>query len=306
MTDASLRISPPAESGAPHAIDTPTPRRTITSSHPARPTPRCAAAVPRGVPHEPPDVRLPHPSRAAQRPDPPRPRARRPRFRPHPTAHLAPLAVVAGPGPVGGVGDAARAARRRVGHGDQPLPHGLVAGGRRGGGPGGVVGRLDHRHLVRGRHGVGGNRTFAGSRAGRAIFTALLAGSTVIGLWSAVAPQAAALGSGELILAAAPPTFMSLTSLAVALVAIAVLALLYRPDVNDYFRAHSPATTGQRDRDLLEPARPQTRTDAPLTMSSRTQHRATDPTERIDTTATPSPALPTTAPSREEPIAPAL
>lgn len=148
--------------------------------------------------------------------------------------------------------------------------------------------------------------TFTGSRAGRAIYTALLAGSTVIGLWSAVAPQAAALGSGELILAAAHPTFMSLTSLAVALVATAVLALLYRPDVNDYFRAHSPAATGQRDRDLLEPALPQTRTEAPLTMSNPVLHRATDPSERIDTTATPSPAHPTATPSRQEPIAPAL
>ncbi|MCT2100051.1 hypothetical protein M3E00_15910 [Dietzia cinnamea] len=148
--------------------------------------------------------------------------------------------------------------------------------------------------------------TFSGSRAGRAVFTALLAGSTVIGLWSAVAPQAAALGSGELILSAAHPTFTSLTSLAVALVAIAILALLYRPDVNDYFRAHSPATTGQRDRDLLEPTLPQVRSEAPLTMSNPAQHRATDPTERSDSTATPSPALPTTAPSREEPVAPAL
>ncbi|AWH92915.1 hypothetical protein [Dietzia lutea] len=148
--------------------------------------------------------------------------------------------------------------------------------------------------------------TFAGSRAGRAIFTALLAGSTVIGLWSAVAPQAAALGSGELIVAAAHPTFMSLTSLAVALVGIAILALLYRPDVNDYFRAHSPATTGQRDRDLLEPTLPQTRTGAPLTMSNPPQPRATDPTERIDTTATTSPAPTSATPSREEPIAPAI
>lgn len=148
--------------------------------------------------------------------------------------------------------------------------------------------------------------TFTGSRAGRAIFTALLAGSTVIGLWSAVAPQAAALGSGELILAAAHPTFMSLTSLAVALVAITVLALLYRPDVNDYFRAHSPTTTGQRDRDHAEPALPQTHTEAPLTMSNPAPHRVTGPTERIATTATPSPALPTATPSREEPIAPAL
>ncbi|AVM63464.1 MULTISPECIES: hypothetical protein [Dietzia] len=147
---------------------------------------------------------------------------------------------------------------------------------------------------------------FSGSRAGRAIFTALLAGSTVIGLWSAVAPQAAALGSGELILAAAHPTFMSLTSLAVALVAIAILALLYRPDVNDYFRADSPATTGQRDRDFLEPALSQTGTEAPLTMSNPAQHRATGPTERTDTTATQSTALPSTTPSREEPIAPAI
>ncbi|MEB8326001.1 hypothetical protein NGF75_08370 [Dietzia kunjamensis] len=148
--------------------------------------------------------------------------------------------------------------------------------------------------------------TFAGSRARRAVFTALLAGSTVIGLWSAVAPQAAALSSGELILAAAHPTFMALTSLAVALVAVAVLALLYRPDVNDYFRAHSPATAGHRDRDHVEPALPQALTEAPLAMSSPSQHRATDPSERIDTTATPSPAHRAIAPSREEPIAPAL
>ncbi|MCT2141089.1 hypothetical protein [Dietzia cinnamea] len=148
--------------------------------------------------------------------------------------------------------------------------------------------------------------TFAGSRAGRAIYTALLAGRTVIGLWSTVAPQAAALGSGELILAAAHPTFMALTSLAVALVAIAVLALLYRPDVNDYFRDHSPAITGQRDHDLLEPALPQTRTEAPLTMSSPAPHRVNDASERIDTTATPSPARPSTTQAHEEPIAPAL
>lgn len=148
--------------------------------------------------------------------------------------------------------------------------------------------------------------TFTGSRAGRAVFTALLAGSTVIGLWSAVAPQAAALGSGELILAAAHPTFMSLTSLAVALVGIAILALLYRPDVNDYFRAHSPATTGHRDRDIQEPALPQIRTEASLTMNSPTLHRATDPTDQIDTTATSYPARPSAIPSREEPLAPAL
>lgn len=148
--------------------------------------------------------------------------------------------------------------------------------------------------------------TVTGSRAGRAVYTALLAGSTVIGLWSAVAPQAAALGSVELILAAAHPTFMSLTSLAVALVAIAVLALLYRPDVNDYFHAHSPATTDQHDRDLLEPALPRPRDEAPLTMSNPTQHRATTPTERIDTTKTSSPAPTSAAPSREEPIAPAI
>ena len=115
-----------------------------------------------------------------------------------------------------------------------------------------------------------------------------------------------AVGCGELVLAAAHPTFMSLTSLAVALVAIAILALLYRPDVNDYFRAHSPTTTGQRDRDFLEPALSQTGTEAPLTMSNPAQHRATGPTERTDTTATQSTALPSTTPSREEPIAPAI
>ncbi|MBS7549475.1 hypothetical protein [Dietzia massiliensis] len=53
---------------------------------------------------------------------------------------------------------------------------------------------------------------------------------------------------------------MSLTFLAVALVGIAKLALLYRPDFNDYFRAHSPDTTGHRDRDYVEQALPRSTT----------------------------------------------
>ncbi|MBB1018928.1 hypothetical protein G6023_11680, partial [Dietzia sp. DQ11-71] len=76
-----------------------------------------------------------------------------------------------------------------------------------------------------------------------------------------MAPQSAAMGSGDLILAA-HPTFMSLNSLAVVLVGIAVLALFYRPDLNDYFRAQSPDTTGSSEIPLLSSA-----TSAPSRMS---------------------------------------
>lgn len=100
--------------------------------------------------------------------------------------------------------------------------------------------------------------TFTGSHAGWAIFTALLAGSTVIGPWNAVAPQAAA-----------HPTFMPLDSLAVALVVIAVLALLDRLDVDDHFRAHSLDTTGQRVRDHSELPLPRARNKAPCSSEGR-------------------------------------
>lgn len=81
--------------------------------------------------------------------------------------------------------------------------------------------------------------TISGSRVGRAIFTALLAAGTLLGLWGAVAPQSAAVGGGELILADAHPAFTSLTSLAVALIGIALLVILYRPAVTAYVRGHS-------------------------------------------------------------------
>ncbi|OAH62882.1 hypothetical protein AYJ66_11990 [Dietzia cinnamea] len=110
--------------------------------------------------------------------------------------------------------------------------------------------------------------TFSGSRAGRAIFTALLAGVSVIGLGGALAPQAAALGRGELVLAAAHPTFASLTSAAVVLVGLAVLVLLYLPEVNEYFRVPSTQLAAYLQ------ARTPTHDDAPLTMNAPAPPRA--------------------------------
>ncbi|MCZ4541667.1 hypothetical protein O4162_16145 [Dietzia maris] len=77
---------------------------------------------------------------------------------------------------------------------------------------------------------------FSGSSIGRTIFTTLLLASTFVGIWSTVDPEAAALGRGEFILASENPVFMSLTSLAVAIVSIALLVMLYRPAANRFFR----------------------------------------------------------------------
>lgn len=85
---------------------------------------------------------------------------------------------------------------------------------------------------------------FSGSRIGRAIFTVVLVASALYGLWNTVDPQATALALGELILAAAHPPFMSLTSLSIAVISIVILALLYRPQVSAYFDATSPARDG--------------------------------------------------------------
>lgn len=94
---------------------------------------------------------------------------------------------------------------------------------------------------------------FSGSHIGRAIFTVLLAGSTAVGLASAVAPQVVTMGPGESILASAHPAFTPVMSLAVALVSIGLLVLLYRPESTEFYRAHHLRTTEpQQERGHIE------------------------------------------------------
>lgn len=107
---------------------------------------------------------------------------------------------------------------------------------------------------------------FSGSRIGRTIFTTLLLASTFVGIWSTVDPEAAALGRGEFILASENPVFMSVTSLAVAIVSIALLVMLYRPAANRFFREHNPKDEAHlRDRGHFQAAPSKLRDERPST-----------------------------------------
>lgn len=145
---------------------------------------------------------------------------------------------------------------------------------------------------------------FSGSQLGRAIFTVLLAGSTAVGLASAVAPQVLTMGPGEGILAAAHPAFTPVMSLAVALVSIAVLILLYRPDSAEFYRAHSPrGAAPQQEGGHIEVVAEILPTDVPADQSA---NRVAALDEAKAPAPTTTPPLPAAGPRLKAPVAPGL
>lgn len=145
---------------------------------------------------------------------------------------------------------------------------------------------------------------FSGSRLGRAIFTVLLAGSTAFGLAGAVAPQVVTMGPGESILASAHPAFTPVTSLAVALVSIALLVLLYRPESAEFYRTDRPESTEpQPEIDHIEVVAEILPTDVPADQSA---NRVAALDEAKAPAPTTTPPLPAAGPRLKAPVAPGL
>lgn len=78
--------------------------------------------------------------------------------------------------------------------------------------------------------------SWRGSATGRTLFTVLLTGAALFGVWGTFDPQAAGLGLGQVILGASHPTFTSFTSFLIAVICIAILIALYSPQMSQYYR----------------------------------------------------------------------